>query len=66
MLRDGKLSRLYLTMRHRLLGGEHFDTMTQGPGLRHRGHLALRALYLDAGEQPGNEQSFAQFEPVGG
>jgi hypothetical protein len=28
VLRDGSLSRLYLTLTHQLLGGEHFHTVT--------------------------------------
>jgi riboflavin biosynthesis pyrimidine reductase len=60
MLRDRQLARLYLTMRHRLLGGKHFHTMIEGPSLSELGELALRSLHYDAGEG----QWFAQFEPT--
>jgi riboflavin biosynthesis pyrimidine reductase len=60
MLRDRKLSRLYLTIRHRLLGGEHFSTLIQGSRLNGAGQLALRTLYHDA----DGAQWFAQFEPA--
>jgi len=59
MLRDRQLSRLYLTMRHRLLGGKRFDTLIQGPRMAQAGELTLRALYHDADEG----QWFSQFEP---
>jgi len=58
MLRDRELSRLYLTIRHRLLGGEHFSTLIHGPRLGEAGELALRTLYQDT----GGGQWFAQFD----
>jgi riboflavin biosynthesis pyrimidine reductase len=61
MLRDRALSRLYLTIRHRLLGGEHFSTLIHGPRLGEAGKLALRALYQDA----EGSQWFAQFDCAG-
>ena len=64
MLRARELSRLYLTIRHRLLGGENFHTMIHGPRLGEAGALALRALYHDPGEDPGDAQWFAQFDCV--
>jgi riboflavin biosynthesis pyrimidine reductase len=62
MLRDGQLSRLYLTLRHRLLGGEKFHTLIDGPTLGEAGKLDLRALHYDPGEHPGDGQWFAQFD----
>ena len=62
MLRDRKLSRLYLTIRHRLLGGEKFHTLIHGPRLGEAGQLALRNLYHDRGEGHGDAQWFAQFD----
>jgi riboflavin biosynthesis pyrimidine reductase len=59
MLRDQQLSRLYLTLRHRLVGGERFHTMIAGPRLDRAGRLELRELYYDTGEG----QMFAQFVP---
>ena len=63
MLRDRQLARLYLTLRHRLLGAERFHTMIEGPRLGEAGVLALRALYLDPGDSTGVGQWFAQFDP---
>ena len=64
MLRDRQLSRLYLTLRHRLLGGESFHTLVEGPRLGDAGLLALRALHYDRGEGDGIGQWFAQFDCV--
>jgi riboflavin biosynthesis pyrimidine reductase len=62
MLRDAKLSRLYLTLRHRLLGGERFHTMLEGSPLGQAGLLRLKTLYLDANAETPDQQLFAQFE----
>ena len=61
-LRDRVLSRLYLTISHRLVGGERFDTMVRGAPLGPAGGLRLRTLYLD--EAPILEwgQLFARFD----
>jgi riboflavin biosynthesis pyrimidine reductase len=64
MLRERALSRLYVTIRHRLLGGERFHTMIDGPRLGDPGQLQLRSLYYDAGEDPAHGQWFAQFSTV--
>jgi riboflavin biosynthesis pyrimidine reductase len=64
MLRDAVLSRLYVTLTHRLLGGESFRSMIEGPELQAAGRLKLAALYLDAGSSSGTGQLFAQFEPL--
>jgi riboflavin biosynthesis pyrimidine reductase len=64
MLRDGVLSRLYLTLVHRLLGGEHFHSLIEGPELHAAGRLKLAALYLDSSSPDGIGQFFAQFEPL--
>jgi riboflavin biosynthesis pyrimidine reductase len=65
MLRDGRLDRLFLTLRHRLLGGEAFQTMIHGPRLGAAGDLELRALYHDPGERGEVSQWFAELAPVG-
>jgi riboflavin biosynthesis pyrimidine reductase len=65
MLRDRMLSRLYITLAHRLLGGESWRAMIEGPRLHAAGGLKLTALYLDAGSSNGTGQFFAQFEPAG-
>jgi riboflavin biosynthesis pyrimidine reductase len=62
MLRNGKLARLYLTLTHQLLGGEHFHTMIPGPPLGAAGRLTLRTLYYDRGGKDQNAQWFAQFD----
>lgn len=60
MLRDRVLSRLYLTMAHRLLGGEQIHTLISGPALGPEGRLRLAALHAAESEW------FAQFEPERG
>ncbi|MDQ2106584.1 RibD family protein [Azospirillum isscasi] len=64
MLRDGALSRLYLTIAHRLMGGEDFHTMTAGPRLEGAGRLRLSSLHYDATAPDGAGQWFARFEPL--
>ncbi|WP_247882997.1 RibD family protein [Azospirillum brasilense] len=64
MLRDGALSRLYLTITHRVVGGEEFHTMALGPRLEGAGRLRLSSLYYDAAEPDGAGQWFARFEPL--
>lgn len=63
MLRDGVLSRLYLTVGHRLIGGERFHTMVEGDVLETAGQLKLRSLYYDHASSTGVGQFFACFEP---
>ena len=65
MLRDRVLSRLYITVAHRILGGEAFHTLLSGPDLGAAGRLRMASLYYDATEPEGAGQWFAQFEPVG-
>ena len=61
-LRDGVLSRLYLTIRHRVVGGECFDTMLRGALLGESGAVRLAALYLDEAPDGDCGQFFACFE----
>ena len=63
MLRERRLSRLYLTTAHRLLGGESFHSMLAGPELGDAGRLRLCALHYDASAPDGTGQFFAHFEP---
>ena len=63
-LRDRVLSRLYLTLGHRVVGGERFDTMLRGELLGTAGSLRLRALYLDQSAADEGGQFFASFEPA--
>lgn len=62
MLRDGALSRLYLTLTHQVLGGERFHTITCGPVLHTAGRLKLHALYYDPESPKGTGQWFAAFD----
>ena len=64
MMRDGVLSRLYVTLAHRLLGGESFRSMIEGPPLQAAGRLKLTTLYLESESSNGTGQFFAQFEPL--
>ena len=61
-LRERVLSRLYLTISHRLAGGERFDTMVRGMLPGDAGSLRLRTLYLDRTPNGDGEQMFACFE----
>lgn len=63
-LRDRVLARLYLTIGHRLVGGDRFDTMVRGDTpLGATGRLRLGALYLDETPGLGCGQLFARFDP---
>jgi hypothetical protein len=62
VLRDGSLSRLYLTLTHQLIGGELFHTLTAGPRLGHAGKLRLHTLYYDAVAPKGTGQFFGSFD----
>ena len=62
-LRDRVLARLYLTISHRLVGGERFDTMVRGDTpLGAAGRLRLGALYLDEAPDLDCGQIFARFD----
>ena len=62
VLRDGSLSRLYLTLTRQLIGGEMFHTLTAGPRLGRAGRLQLRTLYYDAAAPKGTGQWFTAFD----
>jgi riboflavin biosynthesis pyrimidine reductase len=61
VVRDGSLSRLYLTMTHQLIGGEAFHTLTAGPRLGPAGRLQLHSLYYDPAAPKGTGQWLASF-----
>ena len=63
MLRDGVLSRLYVTLTHRLVGGESFCSLIEGAQMHAAGRLKLAALYLESMSSNGTGRFFAQFEP---
>jgi riboflavin biosynthesis pyrimidine reductase len=62
VLRDGSLSRLYLTLTHQLIGGEHFHTVIAGARLGAAGRLQMKSLYYDAEAPKGTGQWFASFD----
>jgi riboflavin biosynthesis pyrimidine reductase len=64
MLRDGKLSRLYQTITHQLMGGAAFRTVSPGLEFGPAGHLKLRSLYYDPDSPGDTGQWFAQFTPA--
>jgi riboflavin biosynthesis pyrimidine reductase len=66
VLRDGSLSRLYLTLTHQLIGGEMFHTLITGARLGRAGRLQTHALYYDAAAPKGTGQWFASFDVRGG
>ncbi len=61
-LADGVLSRLYLTLNHRILGGEAFHTPAFGPVLGDSGGLRMRSRHYDPGPAEATGQWFAAFE----
>jgi riboflavin biosynthesis pyrimidine reductase len=62
MLRDGKLSRLFQTFNHQLMGGQAFRTLSPGPEYGPAGHLKLQSLYYEPISPNGTGQWFAQFD----
>jgi riboflavin biosynthesis pyrimidine reductase len=62
MVRDGRLSRLFQTITHQLMGGQSFRSLMPGPELGAAGHLKLASLYYDPASPAGAGQWFAQFE----
>lgn len=66
MARNGKLSRLFQTITHQLLGGRAFRTVSPGPELGLFGHLKLRSLYYDPHSPNDTGQWFAQFDSLAG
>lgn len=65
VLRQGALSRLYLTLTHQVIGGEMFHTLATGPRLGSAGRLELRTLYFDPAAPKGTGQWFASFDVRG-
>ena len=61
-LRDRVLARLYLTISHRVVGGECFETMIRGATLGAAGGLRLGSLYLDEAPSVDFGQLFARFD----
>ena len=62
-LRDRVLARLYLTIGHRVVGGDRFETMVRGDEtLGVAGRLRLGTLYLDEAQDLDCGQLFARFD----
>jgi riboflavin biosynthesis pyrimidine reductase len=64
MVRSGRLSRLFQTITHQLMGGVAFRTLLPGPELGLFGHLKMRSLYYDPSSPLDTGQWFAQFDNV--
>ncbi len=62
LVRAGVLQRLYLTLAHRLLGGEDFDTLVWGPSFEAPPHLQLRSLFYDPHAPKGAGQLIASYD----
>lgn len=62
VIRDGALTRLYLTITHQILGGETFHTLTAGPLFGPAGRLRLHSLHYDAEAPENTGQWFAAFD----
>ena len=63
MLVDARLARFYLTLNHRLLGGDTFHTLLAGRELGEAGSLKLRSLYYAPPSGANTGQFFARFDP---
>jgi riboflavin biosynthesis pyrimidine reductase len=61
VIREKRLSRLYLSMTHQLIGGKDFRTLLTGSMLGPEGNLLLEALYYEQDSPPGSGQFFMQF-----
>ena len=61
MVREARLSVLFQTISHQLLGGEAFRSMLPGPTLGQRGKVRMSSLYYDPDAGSGVGQWFAQF-----
>lgn len=64
MVRNGRLSRLFQTITHQLMGGIAFRTLLPGPELGAFGHLKMRSLYYDPTSPLDTGQWFAQFDNI--
>ena len=61
LLAAGAVSRLYLTLSHRLLGGSEFETLIEGPRFPLPIDTQLESLYHDPQGAHGASQWFAAF-----
>lgn len=65
LLAAGVLDRLYLTLANRLLGGEPYSTIVEGPLLDPAAGMHLRTAYLDAAGLDGLGQLFLCYDRPG-
>lgn len=62
LLADNALDRLYMTVAHRLLGGQPFSSLVEGDLLRPAVGLRLNSLYFDPHALDGLGQQFTCYE----
>jgi len=62
LLASRVLDRLYLTLAHRLLGGDPFDSLLQGDCLTPAARFHMDSLYFDATALEGDGQLFVVFD----
>lgn len=64
LVKDHTLNRLYLTHANRLLGGEHFSSIVEGPRFDPPANAKLHTMYLDAEALDGLGQLFVSYNVV--
>jgi hypothetical protein len=64
-LESDVLDRLYLTFANRILGGNPFSSIIEGPLFDPARDFSLRTLYFDPHGLDGNGQLFACFDRIG-
>ena len=62
LLEDLVLDHLYLTIASRVLGGDPFASLVEGPLLSHPADFELKKLYYDPSELDGVGQLFIQYQ----
>lgn len=64
LLAAGVLDRLYLTLAHRVLGGDPFSSIVEGPVLHPAIDFRLRAAFYDPHALDGSGQIFSSYDCV--
>jgi len=59
---EKKLTRLYLTIAHQLIGGTNFRTILTGTPLEAEVNLTLKSIYYQPDNPTGSGQFFMQFD----
>jgi hypothetical protein len=62
LITDDVLDRLYLTLVHRLLGGQPFSSVLEGELLSPAFNMVLNSIYLDPSGLDGLGQLFISFD----